>query len=70
MKIAIFGDSFGDDYNLWPDPYSGVGPSWVDYLRSQNLEIENFSVGGTSLFYSYQKFISTYEKYDKVIFSY
>jgi hypothetical protein len=68
MKIGIFGDSYGDDYNLWPYPYSGVGPSWVDYLRNQNIEIENFSKGGTPLFYSYQRFISTYQEYDKVIF--
>jgi hypothetical protein len=68
MKIGIFGDSFGDDYNMWPDPYSGVGHSWVDYLRSHNLEIDNYSCGGASLFYSYQKFISTYQEYDKIIF--
>jgi hypothetical protein len=68
MKIGIFGDSFGDDSNLWPDPYSGVGPSWIDYLRNQNIEIDNYSCGGASLFYSYQRFISTYKEYDKVIF--
>jgi len=68
MKIAVFGDSFGDDYNLWPDPYLGVGPSWIDYLRNQNIEIDNYSCGGASLFYGYQRFISTYQKYDKVIF--
>jgi hypothetical protein len=68
MKIGIFGDSFGDDYNMWPDPYSGVGPSWIDYLRNQNIEIDNYSCGGSSLFYGYQKFISTYQEYDKIIF--
>ena len=68
MKIGIFGDSFGDDYNLWPNPYSGVGPSWVDYLRNHDIEIDNYSCGGTSLFYSYQRFISTCQNYDKVIF--
>lgn len=68
MKIAVFGDSFGDDYTIWPNPYTGVGPSWVDYLRDQNIEIDNYACGGTSLFYSYQRFISTYTKYDKIIF--
>ena len=68
MKIAIFGDSFGDDNRLWPVPYSGVGPSWIDYLRNQNIDIDNYSQGGSSLFYSYQKFISNYQKYDKIIF--
>jgi hypothetical protein len=68
MKIGIFGDSFGDDYTMWPTPYTDVGPSWVDYLRNQNIEIDNYSRGGSSLFYSYQNFISNYQKYDKIIF--
>jgi hypothetical protein len=68
MKLAIFGDSFGDDTGVWPTPYSGVGPSWIDYLRNQNIDIDNYSRGGSSLFYSYQKFIPNYEKYDKIIF--
>jgi hypothetical protein len=68
MKIAVFGDSFADDYHMWPNPYTGVGPSWVDYLRNQNIEIDNYADGGTSLFYSYQQFISQYQKYDKIIF--
>jgi len=68
MKLAIFGDSFGDDTGVWPIPHSDVGPSWIDYLRNQNIDINNYSQGGTSLFHSYQKFISTYQQYDKVIF--
>ena len=68
MKIGIFGDSFGDDYNMWPNPYSGVGPSWIDYLRSHDLEIENYSCGGTGLYFSYQRFMTHYQKYDKIIF--
>jgi hypothetical protein len=68
MKLAIFGDSFGDDTGIWPVPHSDVGPSWIDYLRNQNIDIDNYSRGGTSLFYSYQKFISNYQKYDKIIF--
>jgi hypothetical protein len=68
MKIAIFGDSFGDDYSLWPTPYTGVGPSWVDYLRNQNIEIDNYAAGGSSLFSAYQKFIANYQLYDKIIF--
>lgn len=68
MKIAIFGDSFGDDYNLWPNPYIEVGPSWADYLRNQNIEVDNYAGGGTSLFSAYQKFISKCHEYDKIIF--
>ena len=68
MKIAIFGDSYADDYNLWPHRYTDVGLGWPDYLRSQNIEVDNYSLGGTSLYYSYQKFILKYQEYDKIIF--
>lgn len=67
MKIAIFGDSFGDDYTIWPNPYSGVGPSWIDHIR-QYHDVDNFSGGGSSLFSAHQKFISRYHLYDKIIF--
>jgi len=68
MKIGVFGDSFGDDFRNWPDPYTGVGASWVDYLRDQNIEVDNYSCGGTGLYYSYQKFITQFQEYDKIIF--
>lgn len=68
MKIAIFGDSYADDHSAWSHRYTGVGPGWPDYLRSQNIEVDNYSLGGTSLYYSYQKFILKYQEYDKIIF--
>ena len=68
MKLAIFGDSFGDDTGIWPIPHSDVGPSWIDYLRNQNIDIDNYSQGGASLFHSYQKFMLNYQKYDKIVF--
>jgi hypothetical protein len=68
MKLAVFGDSFGDDYTLWPNPYTGVGPSWSDFLRIQGIEVDNYAGGGASLFAAYQKFIANYQSYDKIIF--
>lgn len=68
MKIGIFGDSFADDYNLWPEHFKEVGPSWIEYIRDQNIEVDNFSFGGSGLYYSYEKFISNFQKYDKIIF--
>ena len=68
MKLAIFGDSFGDDTSVWPNPHLDVGPSWIDYLRNQNIDIDNYSLGGTSLFHSHQKFMLNYQKYDKIVF--
>ena len=70
MKIAIFGDSFGDDHINWIDrnDWLDVGPSWIDYLR-QFHDIDNFCCGGTSLYYSKILFDKTdLSKYDKVIF--
>lgn len=70
MKIAIFGDSFGDDHINWIDQnrWLDVGPSWVDYLR-QFHDIDNFSAGGSSLYFSKIRFDNTdLSKYDKIIF--
>lgn len=69
MKIGIFGDSFADDHNLWPNPYNGVGPSWIDYLRSKGHQVDNYAGGGSSLFYAYEKFLTTYQNYDKIVFA-
>jgi hypothetical protein len=68
MKIAIFGDSFGDDKINWKDQWEDVGPSWVDYLRQYHI-IDNFSFGGSCLYYSKKKFDAVnLDLYDKIIF--
>jgi hypothetical protein len=70
MKIAIFGDSFGDDHINWIDQnrWLDVGPSWIDYLR-QFHDIDNYSTGGSSLYFSKIKFDkAVLSKYDKIIF--
>ena len=68
MNIAIFGDSFGDDTICWKNQWQDVGPSWIDYLRKFH-RIDNFSLGGSCLYYSKKKFDSiNLEQYDKVIF--
>ena len=69
-KIAIFGDSFGDDHVNWKDQnrWLDVGPSWVDYLRNY-YQIDNFSLGGSCLYYSKKIFDNTnLDQYDHVIF--
>jgi len=70
MKIAIFGDSFGDDHINWKDQnrWLDVGPSWVDYLR-QFHQVDNFCLGGSSLYFSKRKLEKIdISSYDKVIF--
>lgn len=61
MKVAIFGDSYGEKRLENPTD------SWMDIL-SQNYTIDNFSVGGSSLYFSYTNFVQNHEKYDKIIF--
>jgi hypothetical protein len=69
MKIGIFGDSFADDYTIWTQHFTDVGPSWIDVLREQDILIENHAAGGSGLYYSYEKFICNFEKYDKIVFA-
>lgn len=61
MKIGIFGDSFSDhdennDLISWP------------YLLSFDYNVSNYSKTGTSTYYSYNKFLENYKKFDKIIF--
>lgn len=66
MKIAIFGDSYAD-------PYVNVerkwGISWARLLaENYNYKIENFGMKGSNLWWSYEKFLENYEKFDQIIF--
>jgi hypothetical protein len=68
MKIAIFGDSFADENHSNLDE-----KSWVDVIRDDGIEIHNFSSSGTSLMWSYQKYLNfkkshQNETIDKIIF--
>jgi hypothetical protein len=62
MNIGIFGNSFSDD--KWkPAGFE----SWIDILRKEHM-VDNYSVSCTSIWFSYNKFIENYTKYDKNIF--
>lgn len=65
MKIAIYGDSYAN-LNLH-QPNDGRGLSWVDIVKRQHV-VTNFGVGGTSIYYSYQKFKEHNENFDYNIF--
>jgi hypothetical protein len=68
MNIAIFGDSYGDDN------FSSLKEkSWIDFLKSQRYTIHNFSSSGTSVYWSYNKYLKfkeskLYKSTDKIIF--
>ena len=64
MKVGIFGDSYAA-----AQP-STIG-SWQYYLKNlygNGVSIENFGVGGSSLYYSYKKFLNNKDKFDTIIF--
>ena len=57
-KIAIYGDSFAADYEGWPSYFE----------KLMKAEVTTFGKCGTSVGYSYLKFLETHEKYDIVYF--
>jgi hypothetical protein len=64
MKLAVYGDSFGVGISI------NAHFNWYDVLAKKlGLEkIDNYSLPGTSLYYSYKEFLKTHHKYDKIIF--
>lgn len=67
MKIGIFGDSFAQSF-IWPDDlHSRVGKSWSEVL-SEKYDVTNFGLSGSSTYYSYDNFVRSHSKFDKVIF--
>lgn len=67
MHIGIFGDSFAD-YN---NQYSLVNEneSWIRYLvDNTGATFECFGYGGTSIWYSFEKFKENYKKFTHIVF--
>lgn len=58
MTLAIFGDSYAD---------TGVDPrrSWPCLLSGM---VNNYSLSGSSLYYSYTQFLEHHHRYDKIVF--
>jgi hypothetical protein len=62
ITIGIYGDSFSDpnwvknNYKAWPE------------LLETDYTIKNYSLSGTSLWWSYNKFLETCDKIDYAIF--
>jgi hypothetical protein len=50
---------------IYGDSYAEPGDSWVDYLDSNFL---CFNKGGSSIDYSYHKFLETHKQFDRIIF--
>lgn len=69
MKIAIFGDSFASDSQC---DLIQSETSWIDVLNQSGYNIlDNYALGGSSLYYSYSKYLDFKKKhsdFDKIIF--
>lgn len=62
-KIGIFGDSYGAHKD------GAKGSPWPEWLaRNHELDVWNFCVGGSSLWYSLNMFLQEHEKFDKIVF--
>lgn len=59
--LGIFGDSFAAPSGLRDSP------CWFDYLTDQ-YNIVNFAKTGSSIYYSYTKFLENYKNLDRIIF--
>lgn len=63
MKIGIFGDSYAARHK------HGTGLAWFEHLqKNHNLDVTCFGQPGSSLYYSYTKFIKHHIDFDKVVF--
>jgi len=73
MKIGIFGDSFADHRNGQLTTIIGehTNFSWPCLLRdAMDCPADLEGQSGTSIFYSYEKFMSLYKEYTHVVFVY
>lgn len=66
MKIAIYGDSFGD-IKKYADENVNTSHAWPHKL-AKIYDVDNFAVTGSGLEWSYNLAISNNRHYDKIIF--
>lgn len=68
MKIAIYGDSYGNiSLDNIPDDDIDRGPSWVELLAKDN-EVTNFCNSGDSFFNQYTLYLDNNKNFDYNIF--
>lgn len=70
-SIGIFGDSFGTASTAVPQKFNeyGMKTHWSTYLRDYlNANVVNYAHSGSSVFYSYKKFIENKHHHDLIIF--
>jgi len=68
--LGIYGDSLADDYH-WSDHHIKkplTASAWTQLLSQHYRRCKNHAAAGSSLYYSYKRFLETHEKYDHVLF--
>jgi hypothetical protein len=65
--LGIYGDSFAKDWKLNGKERHIGNKEWSGILK-QNYNVINYGMPGSSLYYSYEKFIGTYFNFDKIVF--
>lgn len=67
LKLGIYGDSFASDAHGHDDYPLLSNKAWFHLLKS-DYDVVSHGKPGSSLFYSYQQFLSTHSNYDKIFF--
>jgi len=63
MKLGVYGDSFGTSKN------PAIKTAWYNLLGEMlGATVETHAVGGSSVYYSYKRFLATHERYDVIVF--
>lgn len=60
MKLAIFGDSYG---------FKNSSSSWPALLQ-KHFDVDHYAESGTSVWFSFKKFIKNYKNYTHIIYCY
>ncbi len=70
MKIAIYGDSYAapSPHNDFIDAVYQDRNSWT-YPLTDKFTVENFARAGTCTWFSFEKFMQTYQDFDAIIFA-
>jgi hypothetical protein len=64
--VAIYSDSWSDPKVRYSnDPIDNI--AWPDII-SEHYNVTNYARAGTSIYYSYRKFLETHEDFNKIIF--
>lgn len=64
MRIGVYGDSFASSHTQSRDI------AWYNILKKliPCEDVKSYGISGTSLWYSYKKFLETYQEFDTIVF--